>query len=389
MFQLRGVSAVFCWTAMAAFTLAAQSSDGPPVVVPHRATPNRPAQKPTVARQAELLVSCDMACTFTFDGESKGHMDADGSVKIKSSAGRHLVVATADVSAERMVKPVNLLLDQQVLLQVELKTAHEARLQSERAEQQRQQEAAANQARQQEQQRQEQARKAQEEERKRQAQAQAEALYQKGSVLPRGPEERSYYQQACEKGSAKGCDRLGDIYQFGLGVAKNLEQAGHFYGIGCEQDLAEACNAAGSVKRELRDEAGANAAYAHERILDPPACDRNDKYACDRMGDLLSDGDGGAKDVAAAVALYEKACNLDEAAGCADLGLLYARGSDVSVDAFRAVQYLEKACNLADRWCDDLADLYAEGRLVPMDRQKAHLLYQKTCKAGFTFACDK
>ena len=381
MFRAR-IWLVFVYLLVSASLCAmAQSGSEPPVLQPHR-TIKTPLQRktPAPAKQAEVLVSCDIACTFTFDGEAKGRMDADGSVKVKSGAGRHLVVATAEGSTDRVVKTVDLIPDKQELLQVELKSIRDTRLQGERAEQQRQ--AAAEQA---EQQRQAAAEQAQQQQR--QARAHADELYQQAKSLSYGSTERArLFQLSCEGGNAKACDETGNAYYTGAGVSESDERAAYYFGLACDGDVANGCSYAGSILSNQNNLEKANEYYAHARKIYQSACERNDEDgACWRLGDLWNSGHGGPKDKSQAASLYLKSCSGENSTGCKSMGDAYAEGQDYS----RAAQYYERACNGSGIWCKDLAALCADGKGVPQNKKRAHELYQKSCKAGDSDSCSK
>jgi hypothetical protein len=117
-------------------------------------------------------------------------------------------------------------------------------------------------------------------------------------------------------------------------------------GLGCSDRgntdiriLAEALEPGGE---ELARQA-AQPGPAHVVAFLAPRCDAGDVPACFRLGQLLTQGQGVARDPARAAPLFEKACRTDVRA-CVDLALLLQQGDGVPRDAARATQLLTKAC---------------------------------------------
>ncbi|WP_025447807.1 tetratricopeptide repeat protein [Helicobacter pylori] len=91
---------------------------------------------------------------------------------------------------------------------------------------------------------------------------------------------RKYFEKACDLNNGGGCGALGDLYDDGKGVEKNLIKAAHFYS---------------------------------------KACDLKDGGWCGALGALYYNGDGVKQDSKKAVALFEKACKLGEQLACESL----------------------------------------------------------------------
>ncbi len=101
---------------------------------------------------------------------------------------------------------------------------------------------------------------------------------------------KKYFEKSCDLNMGYGCDALGDLYQNGQGVEKNLIKA---------------------------------AQYASK------ACDLNNGGGCGALGNLYDDGKGVEKNLIKATQLYTKACELKEGVGCKRLWSLYYYGRGV------------------------------------------------------------
>jgi hypothetical protein len=158
-------------------------------------------------------------------------------------------------------------------------------------------------------------------------------------------------EQACDGGSADGCDNLGLLYEHGWGVARDYAQAHSFY---------------------------------------EKACDGGSAIGCSNLGVLYENGLGVARDFTQAVALFKKACDGGSAYGCGNLGWMNQNGRGVAQDYGQAASLYEKACDGGDaNSCGSLGSLYEKGLGVTQDTAKGKSLLQKACSAGNRFSCDE
>ncbi|GAA7875501.1 hypothetical protein HpBT036_01160 [Helicobacter pylori] len=88
---------------------------------------------------------------------------------------------------------------------------------------------------------------------------------------------RKYFEKACDLKDGRGCGALGDLYDDGKGVEKDLIKAAYFYS---------------------------------------KACDLKEGDGCGALGGLYYNGDGVKQDFKKAVALFEKACKLGNQLAC-------------------------------------------------------------------------
>ncbi len=329
-----------CWTAslcLLAFgvvSAGAQANSEPPILQPHRPA-IKPAPKPAAPKLADLLVSCDLACSFSFDGEAGGRMDADGSVKVKGIPGDHLVVATAEGSLDHVVKEVSLDPAHQTLLRVALQPVRDARLEAERAEQQRQQQAVQPPV----------------------VQPPAVDPTLQGIAIP-GLDHYVTAQSAdelkCVGGDASTCDQVAANYRSGHGVTTDRQRAAFFYATACQMKMADACNHLGDMySMDMSEKEKARAAYSRAVVLYQSECDNGTPASCVFMGNIYNYSGSGIKDLEKVRISYQHACDLQ------------------------------------GTWCDDVAHLYENGEGVPKDPARAHELYQRACRAGSTSYCSK
>ena len=94
--------------------------------------------------------------------------------------------------------------------------------------------------------------------------------------------------------------------------------------------------------------------YAQARTSFTQACNSGEMRACNYLGYLYAQGLGGARNLQAAVAAYQKACDRGTLSSCVSLGSLFQDASDSD----NARKYFQKACNggVADA-CDLLHNL--------------------------------
>jgi hypothetical protein len=86
---------------------------------------SNPANLPT------LLVMCDLACNWKLDGESKGHIDAGGSAKVKVESGQHMVQAATEDGFDVVKQPTEVTPTGQTMVNVELEPIRVERITTE------------------------------------------------------------------------------------------------------------------------------------------------------------------------------------------------------------------------------------------------------------------
>ncbi len=91
---------------------------------------------------------------------------------------------------------------------------------------------------------------------------------------------RKYFERACGLNNGSGCNNLGDLYQNGEGIEKNLTKAAQFYSKACALNNSGGCGSLGmlyeygqGVEKNLT-----KAAYFYSK-----ACKLGDQEACEAL----------------------------------------------------------------------------------------------------------
>jgi hypothetical protein len=81
-----------------------------------------------------LLVLCDLGCDWKLDGEVKGHIHSEASVKVKVEPGQHMVEATTEDGVDQVKQPTTVKPTGQTMVNIELWPIRYARLVAEQEE---------------------------------------------------------------------------------------------------------------------------------------------------------------------------------------------------------------------------------------------------------------
>lgn len=165
------------------------------------------------------------------------------------------------------------------------------------------------------------------------------------------------YKQECDNNVIGSCNKLGDIYLWGLGVDRNFNLAKKYHEKACEQDNSESCNTLGLW------------------------------YLDSRAPHI----DGVERDFTRAKKYFEKAC-IEGMYGnaCNNLGWLYLNGIAVEKNIDTADMYFRKACDLYHDGdgCHNRAYMYSKGLNGPIDKE-SEKKYEKAAENCYKEACDK
>ena len=170
------------------------------------------------------------------------------------------------------------------------------------------------------------------------------AMYQLGRALAanRQPAEAmAAWRKAADKGSTSAMVELGVLYGNGDGVAKDEAQARKLF-----ERAAEAGNPRGVSNLAVLS-GGAPADPVRARALLAKAAETNAE-AQYQLGILLAEGQGGAKDDAAARTLFDKAAVQGHAAALERMGAFAQSGRGGPADKDQAKVYYEKAAALGN-----------------------------------------
>ena len=219
----------------------------------------------------------------------------------------------------------------------------------------------------------------------------AEKLFRTKEEIPnRYTKQLEIGKTLCALDDSVFCEAVGEMYDNGDKIPRDLQKAAVFYKKGCDvkEYSASACTNYGYliskniIKVANRDETIFNAdkkactkepyycnnlgaSYAslkndhinatkYYRI----ACDAKDGFACKNLGFNLLDGRGVKQDIKQGVEKLERSCELKEKSGCLALGRVYLAGKGVRKDISKAKEYFGTACDLgSEDGCKEFAKL--------------------------------
>jgi TPR repeat protein/tRNA A-37 threonylcarbamoyl transferase component Bud32 len=187
--------------------------------------------------------------------------------------------------------------------------------------------------------------------------AYAGVLAQGRGVKKDGPAAVALLKLVCDgkkdRPYASGCVNLGNLYEGGVGVPKDLAAAAKYYQL---------------------------------------ACDHGGLGGCTGMARLHADGLGVPRDAVKARALVESGCKAGDAGSCDQLGYFHAVGkAGLAPDGVEGIRYFQLACDDAS-WgsCTNIGVLYLLGiAKTPRDRAKAAEYLKLACSHGEEGACQK
>ncbi len=230
-----------------------------------------------------------------------------------------------------------------------------------------------------------------------------------------------YFRRSCSLGYMGGCLGLGQMYEFGAGVAQDKARAYSIYKSACNAGEPASCNNVGNFHKSGTgrpvDHARATRAFVRacdcdylpgcnnlalnysngwgvEQDISEAAqiwariCDAGHAKACSNLGTLSDGEDGRQVDRDRAVQLYTHACEEGAGVGCHNLGMSYLKGEGVSKDVSRSVPLFEKGCalNFADA-CKSAGHRHTRGEGTPVDYTKGNEFYERACKLGSAKGC--
>jgi TPR repeat protein len=167
------------------------------------------------------------------------------------------------------------------------------------------------------------------------------------------------FSRACDGGVMTACGNLGAAIMRGEGEAPDRARALSFMKKGCDGGDLGSCVNLGAALVDKQE----TPAHVDEgmRLL-KNTCDKF-ASACHQLGAIHLLGLAGAKNVPAALTLYERACSMGLAMSCGVLGQLYGDGRFVPRDVGKAFGYMKQACDKGSQpACSMLASANARRR---------------------------
>lgn len=159
-----------------------------------------------------------------------------------------------------------------------------------------------------------------------------------------------FFQKACEERAyAPGCTHLGEMYQYGIGVKKDLSQAIALYEEGCKA---------------------------------------KDFWGCHLLGKLHFSGEGVVKDESKALPLFTKGCSQGYIQSCISKSEILYKTTNNKNTLREVGSTFGMACEMGQkRYCLYLADMHAKGRGVSLSISVASALYLASCEEGEFAGC--
>ena len=187
-------------------------------------------------------------------------------------------------------------------------------------------------------------------------------------------------REACDRGDARDCYRLGMAHLAGKPGPKAPAAASRFLSLSCDaaRYMAAAC---GVLAHLYATGKGVAADPSRAFAMATRGCEGGDAESCVHRGLALAAGQGVAKDEAAAMALLRTLCDAGTGSACSYAANAYATGEVVAKNGPRAVALAERGCALMDaRSCVMLGLYHEQGELVPEAPAKAARAYELACR---------
>ena len=124
-----------------------------------------------------------------------------------------------------------------------------------------------------------------------------------------------YYGHACDFKNGSGCNKLGLLFEEGVGgYQQNFDKAAHYFAMACNFSEANGCN---------------------------------------NLASLYEEGRGVTQDIFRAKTLYEKSCHLKNASGCFNLGHMYENAIGTRQNLIKAKESYGLSCDYGfQQGCD-------------------------------------
>ncbi len=131
-------------------------------------------------------------------------------------------------------------------------------------------------------------------------------------------------EKECRSGSPFACGALGEMYQHGTGVDKNISYGTNLISRSCDLHPGLGCIQLGDIYLNTNNPKKAIEYYSK-------ACN-NSKSGCYPLAKMYYDGKGVKQNKHKAIDLFNVACENRDQDACVDLGFEYYNGTTVSKD---------------------------------------------------------
>jgi TPR repeat protein/uncharacterized caspase-like protein len=190
----------------------------------------------------------------------------------------------------------------------------------------------------------------------------------------------AWYRRAADLGSADAACDLGWLYQNGLGVPADLQQAAAWYRRAAQAGHVMAANNLGVL---YKNGLGVERDYTEALRWYRKAAEAGNAEAENNIGVMYNDGLGVSRDAKQAVQWFTRAAQNGNLSAEVNLGLLYKNGIGVPQDYPEAVRWLQRAAEAGSAVAAlNMGLLYEDGLGVTKDHGKALTWIRKAAEGG-------
>ena len=210
-------------------------------------------------------------------------------------------------------------------------------------------------------------------------------IYENGIGMDRNTEEAvKWYRKAADQGYAAAQMELATCYSLGLGLPKNNTESIRLTRLAADQNYAPAQN-----------QLGYNYSYGHGVKMDKnegakwyrKAAEQGDVGAQSALGNMYRKGEGVPQDYAEAVKWLRKAAEQGDDMAQNNLGECFLNGKGVPQNYTEAMKWFRKAAENGNAIAYvNLGFMYEKGQGVPQDYKEAIKWYRKAAGYGFEYA---
>lgn len=171
-------------------------------------------------------------------------------------------------------------------------------------------------------------------------------MWEHGVGQPADPA-RAYdaYRRACGGGYAPACGRAGRLLELGNGVAADAAAAERGYVAACDAESPDACRWLADLYAANGKQPAPKIAQLNQRAIDlAKRQSTGDAYQLWMLGTFHRDGVATMKNPTAAAEVFVQACDAYLPLGCLDAGRMYLGAEGLEADYPRAKVQLDKAC---------------------------------------------
>jgi len=196
----------------------------------------------------------------------------------------------------------------------------------------------------------------------------------------------SIFLEACTASKdAMSCHYLGDLYQKGVGVAKELARELKYQEWACARGCGRGCFAL-AIKYKNGAGVARDLSKASEYV--EKACSRNDDLAKYHRDLSRAEQEAAKGEPAQTAVAYEQGCKSGDAKQCASLATMFFLGQGIDVDLEKAAQHYRRACVKGDGLsCSILGSMHLSGRGAVRLPVRGMELLEQGCLQGHTRNC--